>query len=79
MRCTLDSDGDGYPDVALLDSPECNDPEGTQQLFCIQVLVRNKLGVFSKLQLAAIHHMTLYKILWLWELLHLLLEMYTST
>ena len=37
VRCTLDSDGDGYPDVALIDSPVCIDSEGTQELFCIQV------------------------------------------
>ena len=37
-RCTLDSDGDGYPDVALTDSPVCSDPEGSQELFCTQVL-----------------------------------------
>ena len=51
-RCTLDSDGDGYPDVALTDSPVCSDPEGTQELFCTQVL---ELCVLSKL-----HHDCLY-------------------
>lgn len=39
VRCTVDSDGDGYPDVALIDSPVCSDSEATQELFCIQVLV----------------------------------------
>ena len=39
----MDSDGDGYPDVALTDSPVCSDPEGTQELFCIQVHVYDKL------------------------------------
>ena len=43
VRCTVDSDGDGYPDVALTDSPVCSDPEGTQELFCIQVHVCDKL------------------------------------
>ena len=52
MRCTLDSDGDGYPDVALTDSPVCSDPEGTQEIFCIQVLVCNTLSAPSKPPLA---------------------------
>ena len=35
-RCTLDSDGDLYPDVAL-DSPVCGTSQGMQENYCIQV------------------------------------------
>ena len=36
VSCTLDSDGDLYPDVAL-DSPICSTPEGMQEIYCVQV------------------------------------------
>ena len=38
IRCTLDSDGDGYPDVSL-QSPICDDPEGMPEIYCIQVCI----------------------------------------
>lgn len=36
VRCTLDSDGDLYPDVAL-QSPACSEPEGPSEFYCTQV------------------------------------------
>lgn len=38
VRCTLDSDGDLYPNVAL-DTPRCTNSDSGEQLetFCIQV------------------------------------------